>query len=282
MHSGAPHVCVTNMSDYTQAEAEKAAMYLRAEHDAHARVRDGVQVERGPRDSDMTVGEALDEIVSTMRGDKFWMELADAIANVKQALVTDDEEGRSTAVGYLKNIQKEMAGLQQHWFAQEQVVLGQILGLLEGKDGSKVSSDMVLCGVRTTMSPGQAEASENRRQREKAQEMAKLAGPVLEQFQPLLPYDFLEIQNECQIRVTIKVPPSTASSDCKVKIQRDHLTVAVKGHEVQPAIIDGDLAGRLDVEACGWNVEGKGEDRRLVLELEKEMGGLQWRKLVRD
>lgn len=48
----------------------------------------------------------------------------------------------------------------------------------------------------------------------------------------------------------------------------------------QPTVIDGKLQHPVDPDACDWHLEGKGEERKLVIDLEKVSGGLDWDELL--
>ena len=45
-------------------------------------------------------------------------------------------------------------------------------------------------------------------------------------------------------------------------------------------MIDGKLQHAVDVDACDWHLEGKGEERTLVIDLEKMSGGIDWQDLL--
>jgi len=45
-------------------------------------------------------------------------------------------------------------------------------------------------------------------------------------------------------------------------------------------VIDGKLQHPVDPEAFDWHLEGKGEERTLVLDLEKVSGGIDWYDLL--
>lgn len=271
------------MADFTREEAIRAAVGLRAQHDIEARARDGPpSASKELRTTDMTVGEALEEIVDTMRSDKFWLELAEPVAQARTALAEGDEDGRKRAAKLLTAARDQITELR-HYFAAEQQVIGRIISLLgEASVASNEVLGTVLSGVRTTISEGQATSQASAEQRAREQELSRLGADVLKQF-PMNtdPWEFREVQNECQVTVTITVPAATKTGDVTVRIKPDSLLVAVKGHEAQPAIIDGRLAGPVEVEASGWSLEGSGDSRRLVLELEKRMGGLVWRQLLK-
>ena len=48
----------------------------------------------------------------------------------------------------------------------------------------------------------------------------------------------------------------------------------------QPAVIDGKLQHPVDPEAFDWHLDGKGDERTLVIDLEKVSGGIDWYDLL--
>ena len=76
--------------------------------------------------------------------------------------------------------------------------------------------------------------------------------------------------------VTIAVPPETKTADVKVKLTRNTVTDSVKGHAQQPTVIDGTLLHPIDPTESAFHLEGSGEGRKLILDLEKESAGLDW------
>eukprot|EP00440_Ansanella_granifera_P053813 gb/GFBE01058336.1/.p1 GENE.gb/GFBE01058336.1/~~gb/GFBE01058336.1/.p1 ORF type:complete len:267 (+),score=89.51 gb/GFBE01058336.1/:1-801(+) len=265
------------MDNYDYDKVCKATAQLRIQHDIEAKAREGPRVDPGPRDSDMTVGEALLEIEDNMMSDKFWVDLGQGVLRARQALQGEEKDGQTKAAEYLKEVSDQILALDQMYFAGERKVIDQIRDLFEKEE--PVSLSMPLSGVRTTRSEGQ-EYSSNQDKRFK--ELAKLGKEVIDkQEKQSGPWEFIEVKNEIVITVNIKVPPSTSKGDVTVNFHPSKLKVVVKGHEVQPAVIDGEMTGEIDVEASGWNLEGKDDDRRLVLELEKTMGGFMWYQLMK-
>mmetsp|Transcript_23553 Transcript_23553/g.70593 ORF Transcript_23553/g.70593 Transcript_23553/m.70593 type:complete len:284 (+) Transcript_23553:236-1087(+) len=81
---------------------------------------------------------------------------------------------------------------------------------------------------------------------------------------------------------TIEVPAATAPKDVEVTIKRDFLAVKVAGHEKQPHVLFGHLSGTVEVDACAWTLDGAGDNRHLVIQLEKTTDHPCWPKLLRD
>ena len=54
----------------------------------------------------------------------------------------------------------------------------------------------------------------------------------------------------------------------------------MRNHSLQP-VIDGRFAAAVDPTECEWHLEGSGDGRVLVLDLEKAAGGFHWDDLLR-
>ncbi|KAL1527071.1 hypothetical protein AB1Y20_015754 [Prymnesium parvum] len=96
----------------------------------------------------------------------------------------------------------------------------------------------------------------------------------------LKPYVFEHVPNCSEMTVKIAVPRETVARDVLCRFSRDALQVSVKGHALQPTVINGKLQHPVDVESCAWRLEGNGEYRQLVIDLEKISGGLDWQDLL--
>ena len=81
---------------------------------------------------------------------------------------------------------------------------------------------------------------------------------------------------------TLSVPAETKTSDVTVVIKRDFISVKVRGHSKQPHVIYGCLYGNVEADACAWTLEGAGDSRALVVNLEKETDHPCWPKLLGD
>merc|ERR1740121_2875979 len=93
--------------------------------------------------------------------------------------------------------------------------------------------------------------------------------------------EFKETENQQELTVSIRVPPETKKDDVRVVFKATYLKVSVLGHEQQPFVIDGTLMGAIDVDGAGWHMEGSGDDRKVVLDMEKTMGGITWHRLLK-
>ena len=81
--------------------------------------------------------------------------------------------------------------------------------------------------------------------------------------------------------VTIPVPPSVTKAQCDVRLRREWVRVVVEGHPRQPSVLEGDFHGAIDLDNSMWQLQGEGAQRRLVLNLEKETGNVDWPSLLR-
>ncbi|CAE8589859.1 unnamed protein product [Polarella glacialis] len=267
------------MPEPTRDEMLAMCASLRAEHDIAAKARDGPAPEEAERTTDMTVGDALLQIENTMMGDKFWVDMARGVSRTRKALELNTEEGRSQAAGFLTELSDMILGLKMY-FEAERNVIDFIRGLLRSE--ADCSNNTVLPGVRSTRSEGQTQLEASDSQQRRAQELAQLGAGVCHQY-PMRndSFQFTEVLNKQEVTVIVRVPPETAKSDVKVRFLPNSLRIQVQGHEVQPAVIDGELSGAIDVEASNWSLEGSGPDRRVVLDMEKTMGGFMWNTLLK-
>jgi len=94
------------------------------------------------------------------------------------------------------------------------------------------------------------------------------------------PYIFDHTSDSCEMTVRVGVPPATAARDVKCRLTRETIVVSVAGHMLQPTVIDGKLQHPIDAEACDWHLEGTGDARQLVIDLEKCSGGIDWQDLL--
>mmetsp|Transcript_25175 Transcript_25175/g.54769 ORF Transcript_25175/g.54769 Transcript_25175/m.54769 type:complete len:263 (-) Transcript_25175:40-828(-) len=258
------------MTDFSQEDMLTYSAQIRAKEIAKEKVAE--RQAKGPREEDMTIGEALEEISTTMQTDKFWGDMAKplivAIATLKDG---SDADQRTKAAKAVRDCIEQIENVK-HYFQTEQPILEQIAGLLED-DSQSGTLETKLLGVKTTWSP-ETEAAlakgidDSAGKEQRAMDAAE--GP----------WTFTETPNKQEISVSIPVPPDTQKGDVKVVFGATTLKVSVKGHERQPFVIDGTLAGAVDLDSCSWVLEGNGEKRKLTLDMDKTMGGLMWNRLL--
>merc|ERR1719277_1447308 len=93
-------------------------------------------------------------------------------------------------------------------------------------------------------------------------------------------YEFVNNCEAEEMTVNIPVPPSTKKEDILVKITQTSIRVEVKGHATQPCVIDGNFFRAVEPAAFDYHLEGSGEKRMLVIDLEKQKGGYKWPELL--
>jgi len=229
--------------------------------------------------------------MGTFESDGFWADLGGDVLTARDAIEEGTADGRERAVKALGKLSNQITVLKVY-FQAEQKVLERIVGLLTGEDAESVTLDTVLAGVRTTSSEEDKAVRARKESQEQKDILKKLSAPVRgKQFdgsgneavkiEELDPWTFEEVLNEIAVTVTVPVPAETKRSDVDVCIEAATLRIAVKGHSIQPTIVDGELSGAVDPEASAWSIEGSGEKRRVVVELEKKMGGFMWTRLLK-
>mmetsp|Transcript_101696 Transcript_101696/g.286717 ORF Transcript_101696/g.286717 Transcript_101696/m.286717 type:complete len:274 (-) Transcript_101696:95-916(-) len=271
------------MSDQYSDEAMlRTTAALRAQHTAEARRRDGVPTDE-PRATDMTIGDALAEIAMTFESDGFWADLGQPILMARTAMEEGTDEARRRAAAHLTELRDQIVALKDIFRAEQQILEVVIDMLSRVAPQEHVTLATVLPGVRTTRSPEDLAAAKRKGHEKNERQLKKLTEGLPQADGPEAgePWHFKETKNECQMTVTVAVPAETKAKDCDVSIQRSTLRVAVRGHERQPCVIDGELVGAVDPESCGWTLDGSGEKRHLAIELEKKMGGFMWERLLK-
>eukprot|EP00746_Dinoflagellata_sp_MGD_P033387 gnl/MRDRNA2_/MRDRNA2_179636_c0_seq1.p1 gnl/MRDRNA2_/MRDRNA2_179636_c0~~gnl/MRDRNA2_/MRDRNA2_179636_c0_seq1.p1 ORF type:complete len:225 (-),score=47.78 gnl/MRDRNA2_/MRDRNA2_179636_c0_seq1:122-721(-) len=111
-------------------------------------------------------------------------------------------------------------------------------------------------------------------------ESSELANALQQIQRQSQPYEFFNTSEATEMTVTIKVPQSTRKDDVKVKITKTAIRIEVQGHECQPCVIDGHFFRPVEPGAFDFHLEGAGETRILVLDLEKEQEGYKWPELL--
>jgi len=258
-----------------------ATAALRFEHDAKVRQAQGPKLDSNFGKQDLTVGEALFEIEDNMLSDKFWAELGQALFNARQCIEKKTQEGRTEAVLKIKSVTEQVSKIESMYWANERSILDNILALLEGDDKENVTVDTVISGVRTTKSDGQAYNQAASKRGKEFMQLGKEALEKKKQEAAQGPWTFEEHLDQMDVTVTIPVPAATQKSDVKVVCKDTSLLVKVEGHELQPAVIDGELSAAVQPDSLGWTLEGKDEKRKLVMELDKKMGGFMWGQLLK-
>lgn len=270
-------MAMKSVTEMTHEQMLMATSALRAE--ARASELASADLPARAPGAELTVGEALSEMMATMQYDKFWAGMAVPLENSQLAIEAGTDAEKQRAVLLLKDLREQLEELQRGqvaMFVKEKEVLECILALLEGP--SLVTLKTVVSGVQYERTSGHGSSAPASA---KARELAKKGAEVLKNF-PVNPWDFKEVDNQVEVTVTIRVAPSTTKEDIKVAIQPSSLCVAIRGHEQQPHVINGTLAGPIDVDGSGWHLDATGDNRRLVIDLEKTMGGITWHRLLKS
>ncbi|CAE7600196.1 BOB2 [Symbiodinium pilosum] len=117
-------------------------------------------------------------------------------------------------------------------------------------------------------------------QAEQSDEMKALIKQMQEADLQSRPYEFLNTADSEEMTVNISVPAETQMKDVSVKLSATKIRVEIKGHEMQPCIIDGSFFQAVDPAGCDHHLEGSGAKRMLVIDLEKKQNGLKWPDLL--
>ena len=87
-------------------------------------------------------------------------------------------------------------------------------------------------------------------------------GPGYEFHEARQPRNLAPTVTDNHITVRIAVPPTTKKGDVVVMFKAKFLYMSVRGHRLQPAIIDGMLNGSVNADSCSWSLEaGAGRGR---------------------
>merc|ERR1719436_1892798 len=116
--------------------------------------------------------------------------------------------------------------------------------------------------------------------REDNPQVGEMLSQIKEAQKQSLPYEFLNEADNEEMTVNISVAPSTSMKDVSVKLTKTSIRVEVKGHEVQPCVIDGCFFREVDIDGCDHHIEGSGDGRMLVIDLLKVQNGFKWPELL--
>ena len=226
--------------------------------------------------------------------DSFWADLAKPIPAALELFDeadgcaldgpgTDARAKAETGVGYLAELNSTLAKAAASvntMFVSEHRIVSRTLEAMRSKlEGSTGAGTAAATGGAAAPGGGvAAEAAALGAELEAAQAERKLAEAQLRE---LKPYSLEQVANKAELTVKIPVPAETKARDVKVKLLPETLSVAVAGHAKQPTVVGGALEHQIDAEASQWHLEGSGDKRTLVLDLEKRQTGLEWAHLVK-
>lgn len=230
-----------------------------------------------------TVEDAINSISADCKTDKFWADMAKpadvAIAKFKEAEVatseTDQKKARADGMLCLRHLAEQLqsaskAGL----FQPESRMCNLILEMME--TDPTISMMSPLSSVAVAAHTAQQSAVDVRRHNEAS--MVGQDDRISRVRDAMVPFVFTQQQDEAEMTVSIRVPSGTTGRDVSVKVARDTLLVSVVGHALQPHVINGRLLHPVDPSAAGWHLEGSGDQRLLVLDIEKASAGVDWSK----
>lgn len=237
-----------------------------------------------PRAPLKTIEDALQTVITECQRDSFWADMAKpavlAIEHMRAAEADNpnndplkqNSDAREKALMLLRHLNEQLQSASDaNMFKHEATMVKFVLQAVEGDASLKLSSP--LSAVADAAHLAQQNASEQSRNAEANIKSEKSLEAVRK---AMVPFVFKQTQDVSEMTVEIAVPPGTKARDVSVSIKRESLVVKVAGHALQPTVIDGIFRHSVDHEACDWHLEGSGETRVLILDLEKTAAGLDW------
>ncbi|CAJ1391859.1 unnamed protein product [Effrenium voratum] len=210
--------------------------------------------------SDETVEQALQRIAEKFQAETGAADFAKLTNHVIATL--KDKDSRARGVESLIQLQDQLHVARRLGnYVEEANLVESIAGRMRTDDAYSLQSALPVV---------QAEQSEEMKEMIRQMQKADLASR---------PYEFINAADSEEITVNIKVPPATQMKDVTVKLTAANIRVEVKGHELQPCI-DGAFYQPVDPAGCDHHLEGSGEKRTLVLDIEKKTNGLKWPDLL--
>ncbi|KAJ8603486.1 hypothetical protein CTAYLR_005138 [Chrysophaeum taylorii] len=95
-------------------------------------------------------------------------------------------------------------------------------------------------------------------------------------------FTFEQCIGEPESTVIIPVPEETKPEDVWVEFRVSHLVVRVRGHEKQPAVIDGPLSQPIALDGCAWSLTSEGPQRVLYVAIEKKAPEFVWSSFFKE
>jgi len=231
-----------------------------------------------------TIEDALMSVANECKKDNFWRDMAkpadQAVARFKRMALTEDAaekaklraEGMECLAFFDKQLENaDKAGL----FKQEYRLVNLVVKHLKENEELQLSSPLHALAAAERAAQG---FTTMQAARDQVQNSAQAQRSIAQVREHMRPYTFHCSQDETEMSVTIKVPPETKTADCVVDIKRETLKVSVKGHALQPTVIDGKLLYPIDETMSQWHLEGSGDKRVLILDLENTHAGIDWSK----
>eukprot|EP00933_Yihiella_yeosuensis_P036547 TRINITY_DN30312_c0_g1_i1.p1 TRINITY_DN30312_c0_g1~~TRINITY_DN30312_c0_g1_i1.p1 ORF type:complete len:218 (+),score=51.67 TRINITY_DN30312_c0_g1_i1:87-740(+) len=207
---------------------------------------------------DDTVEEALTKLSSTFKQDENAATYAKLTEHVL-SLLRAGADSRAQAVEQLVALQDQLH------LARRTGNYVKEANLIEAMAGRMRSDDSY--GLKSVVPVVQQEQSADFQEMMKMMQKAQLESR---------PYEFINEADTEEMTVNIKVPPETQMKDVTVKLTAKTIRVEVKGHELQPCVLDGSFYKAVDVSGCDHHLEGSGDKRVLCLDLFKAQNGMKW------
>merc|ERR1712217_93660 len=209
----------------------------------------------------------ISEISLTVQSDKFYADMGIPMENAHAAISLGTEDGRRDTCKYLTHVTAQFDKINM--FAKEKGLLNTIIKMLE--EGAEVTKDTPMPGVKydhatelENANCGYPGASKEATKKMKDALKTGSEGP----------FEFKETTDLQEVTVSVRVPLDTKKEDISVQFGKTTLRVAVRGHAMQPHVIDGTLTGAIDLDSAGWHLDVSADGRKLVLDMEKTMGGI--------
>ena len=231
-----------------------------------------------------TIEDALKSVANECKKDKFWADMAtpadQAIARFKRMELEEDVEKRAKlraeGMELLSFFDQQLENADKaNLFKHEYQMVHLVVTHLKQDETLSLSSPLTALAAAAHAAQGLKTAHAAREQMANSEQAQRSLNAVREHMKP---YTFHCAPDECEMSVTIKVPPETKTTDCLVEIKRDSLKVCVKGHALQPSVIDGKLLYQIDPTMSQWHLEGSGDKRVMILDLENTHAGVDWSK----
>jgi HSP20 family molecular chaperone IbpA len=230
-----------------------------------------------------TIEDALFSVSAECKADQFWADMgkpADvAVVKFRESERAQNEEAASAARNdgllCLKHLAEQMqAASDAGLFKAEARMAKLILDMMEGDPSLTMSSSLTAVAAKAHAAQAQGVDARKQMQASLSAEHGKLDSLKA----AMMPYAFIQTQDEPEMEVSIAVPAATSSKDVRVEVTRSSLLVSVEGHQLQPHVVNGRFLHEVDANASGWHLEGTGEKRQLIIDLEKASAGLDWSK----
>ena len=231
----------------------------------------GADLAQPARPTLRTIEDAINSISADCRRDKFFADMAKP-ADV--AIQKFREGDRDTGLMLLHHLNEQLASAAEggHLFLSEARMCKIILDLMESD--AALTMDSPLSHVAAAAHAAQEKVAVAAGQQQQQQQRMDAVRNAL------TPYKLVQTVDAAEMTVSIQVPAETKTKDVRVKVTKDSLSVSVVAHALQPTVLDGRFLHDVDASACGWHLEGAGEQRALVLDLEKAAAGLDWGQVL--